>query len=60
MLNLIIFHVFSDLQWRFAEAMKKWAKHCIYISRKIKQLSSPADDEPININSVTQDRVLNP
>ena len=52
MLNLMFFHVFSDLQWR-SEAVKKRAKDCISISRKRKQLSSPADDEPIKFDSVT-------
>ena len=31
----MFFHVFSDLQWR-SEAVKKRAKDCISISRKIK------------------------
>ena len=50
MLNLMFFHVFSDLQWQ-SEAVKKRAKDCISTSRKIKQLSSPGDDEPIKFES---------
>ena len=50
MFNLM-FHVFSDLQYR-SEAVKKRAKDCISVSRKIKQISSPADDEPMKFDSV--------
>ena len=52
MLNLLFFHVFSDLQWR-SEAVKKRATDCVSNSRKIKQFSSPADDEPIKFDSAT-------